>query len=65
MQSLEEDLADMLEGVCSVVWEALLYQDVTIETCEAWDSSDTDATEGTWINVEEVTLCDVADLLSV
>ena len=65
VQSLEEDLADMLEGVCTMVREALLYQDVTIETCEAWNSSDADATERAWIDVEEVTLCDVADELSV
>ena len=45
LESLEENLTAVLECVCSVVWEALANEDVTIETSEAWDSVDTDTTE--------------------
>ena len=45
LESLEENLTAVLECVCSVVWEALANEDVTIEACEAWDGVDTDTTE--------------------
>ena len=45
LESLEENLAAMLECVSTMVWETLANEDVTIETCEAWDGVDTDTTE--------------------
>ena len=39
VQGLEKYLAHCLEGVCTVVWEALAYQHVAVEPCEAWDGS--------------------------
>ena len=45
LESLEENLTAVLECVCSVVWEALANEDVTIEACETWDGVDTNTTE--------------------
>ena len=45
LESLEENLATVVECVCTMVWETLANEDVTIEACEAWDSVDTDTTE--------------------
>jgi hypothetical protein len=44
-ESLEQDLANVIECVSTMVWEALANEDGTIETCESRDSVDTDATE--------------------
>ena len=44
-ESLEENLSTMIECVSTVVWEALANEYVTVETCESWDSVDTDTTE--------------------
>ena len=45
VESLEEDLAYILECVCSVVRESLTYEYVTIESCKSRDCSDSDTTE--------------------
>ena len=45
LEGLEEHLAAVIEGVSSVVREALADEDVTIEASEARDSVDADAAE--------------------
>ena len=59
LEHLEEHLADVREGNGSVVWIALLDEDVTIEASHLWNSEDTDTTERACRNVKNLTLCNV------
>ena len=45
LEYLEQGLAYMRESYCSVVWIALLNQDVAIEAAHLVDGEDTDTTE--------------------
>ena len=45
LEYLEQGLAYMRESYCSVVWIALLNQDVAIEAAHLVDGKDTDTTE--------------------
>ena len=45
LECLEEHLAAVVECVCTVVWETLANEDVTVEACESRDRVNTDTTE--------------------
>ena len=59
LEHLEECLADVREGNCTVVRIALLDEHVAIEAAHLRNSEDTDTTERACRNVEHFTFCDV------
>ena len=59
LEHIEESLADMVECNSSVVRVALLDKHVTIEASHFLNSEDTDTTERTCRNIENLTLSDV------
>ena len=55
----------MTECNCTVVRESALDENVTIESCHFRNSEDSDTTEGTCLDIEDLTFCDVGNEFSV
>ena len=59
LECFEEYFAYVCESNGTVVWVALLYEHVAIETTHLADAEDADAAEGTCRNVKHLALSDV------